>query len=185
MESNPRRFTGHPGGSGQRPPRGGQRARSTKIAIAGAGVLLVAILAASLAWTASRQDKQSGGTASATTFSSPVPSTQTALLPFQSAQGITWITAACGSPTLLDDKGSNTLLPRSTDWGICMGTPGAPPVLAGVYEHNSILSDDLAAMNSRYHHAVRTDGTGLSWIFVTEGDVATLAGLNRYGFRID
>lgn len=66
-----------------------------------------------------------------------------------------------------------------------MGTPGAPPVLAGVYENSSTLNDDLAAMNGRYHHAVRTDDTGLSWIFVTEGDTATLAGLDRYGFRID
>jgi hypothetical protein len=86
---------------------------------------------------------------------------------------------------MLNDHRPNTLLPRSTDWGICMGTPGAPGVIAGVYEDSSSLNDDLAAIDSNYHHAVRTDDEGLSWIFVTEGEASTLGRLARYGFRIE
>ncbi|MCV7253960.1 hypothetical protein H7J86_17515 [Mycobacterium hackensackense] len=185
MEHDPSRLEVSTSPPGQRLPVRKRLTRRTKIVLAADLAILIIALAISLAWIALRQeesaDRAAGIEATAeTTSSTPEPSP-----PFQSAQGITWITAACGSPTMLDDNRANTLLPQSTDWGICMGTPGALPVLAGVYDQSSKLKDDLAALSPHYHHAVRTDDTGMSWIFVTEGDASTLAGLDRYGFRID
>lgn len=104
--------------------------------------------------------------------------------PFETSDGFAWITAACGSPSVVDAS-PNSWLPGATNVALCITPPGRAPVLVGVYDDASVSAADVAKIQGQRGHATRLDGDGRTWVFVVEGvDPAPLKPLERYGFVV-
>jgi hypothetical protein len=102
--------------------------------------------------------------------------------PFETSDGFAWITAACGSPSVVDAS-PNSWLPGASNVALCITPPGRAPVLVGVYDDPSVSAADVTKMQGQHGYATRQDGDGRTWIFVVEGvDPAPLTPLERYGF---
>jgi hypothetical protein len=104
--------------------------------------------------------------------------------PFETSDGFAWLTAACGSPSVMDAS-PNSWLPGATNVALCMTPVGRPPVLVGVYDDQKTSTADMRKIHGQRGYATRQDGDGRTWVFVVEGpDPAPLKPLERYGFAV-
>jgi hypothetical protein len=104
--------------------------------------------------------------------------------PFETADGFAWLTAACGSPSVMDAS-PNSWLPGASNVALCVTPLDRPPVLVGVYDDPSLSATDITKIRGQRGYATRKDDAGRTWIFVLEGvDPAPLKPLERYGFVI-
>ena len=104
--------------------------------------------------------------------------------PFETSDGFAWLTAACGSPSVMDAS-PNSWLPGATNVALCMTPVGRPPVLVGVYNDQKASTADMRKIHGQRGYATRQDGDGRTWVFVVEGpDPAPLKPLERYGFAV-
>jgi hypothetical protein len=143
---------------------------------------VVAIIAFAVMGTALASCSGEETAASTTPTSSSSTQSQEPTAPFQTSDGFAWLTAACGSPSVVDAS-PNSWLPKASNVVLCMTPPGQPAVLVGVYDNPSASAEDLAKAQGQHGYATRQDGEGRTWIFVVEGtDPSPLRPLERYGF---
>lgn len=149
-------------------------------------LLLLAILGV-VAWGVLGAQRESPATSSTASISATMTADSTpavAQRPFDSPDGFAWISAACGNPSLIENSGPNSLLPRVSDWAIC-GAPTSAPVLVGVYADHGASDADLATIRPTHRYASKVDNDGRTWVFVIEGvDALPLEPLTRYGFDV-
>lgn len=105
--------------------------------------------------------------------------------PFQTRDGVAWLTAACGSPSV-GDASPNSWLPGAAPVALCITPPGRDGVLVGVYEDPVAAATDMGTIRAQHGYASRVDDNGRTWVFVVaEGsDSAPLAPLERFGFQL-
>lgn len=104
--------------------------------------------------------------------------------PLESGDALVWLTAACGSPSVVD-AAPNTWLPGASPVALCITPAGRDGVLVGVYEQAAAARSDLAKLQGQRGYATRVDGDGRTWVFVVESSSsAALRGLVRYQFNL-
>jgi hypothetical protein len=105
--------------------------------------------------------------------------------PFETRDGVAWLTAACGSPSV-GDASPNSWLPGAAPVAMCFTPPGREGVLVGVYDDSDVAATDMAGIEGQHGYASRVDDHGRTWVFVVaEGsDSAPLAPLQRFGFEL-
>lgn len=145
-----------------------------------AGALLVLTTAFVLAGCATDEPS----TAPASTSSAVAEPTQPES-PFQTRDGVAWLTAACGSPAV-GDASPNSWLPGADPVALCITPPGRDGVLVGVYEDPAVAANDIGTIGLQHGYATRTDASGRTWVFVVveSPDSAQLVPLERFGFEL-
>lgn len=115
----------------------------------------------------------------------PTSTAPTRAIPsLESAEGLAWIVAACGSPLLIKDLPVPPL-PRANESGICLAQLGSVPIAIGVYDDDALLRSDIADANKVSRYATRTGNNNENWLFLLEGhDAGPLESLERYGFSL-
>jgi len=105
--------------------------------------------------------------------------------PFQTRDGVAWLTAACGSPTV-GDASPNSWLPGAVPVALCVTPPGRDGVLVGVYEDPGAAARDMGTIGLEHGYATRTDDRGRTWVFVAveSPDSAPLSALEQFGFEL-
>jgi len=102
--------------------------------------------------------------------------------PFETQDAFTWLTAACGSPSVMDAS-PNSWLPEAQEVRLCLTAIDRPGVLVGVYDNPAVSAEDLKKIDGQRGHASRQDTDGRTWVFVVEApDPTPLKPLERYGF---
>lgn len=115
--------------------------------------------------------------------SSPVAAASSLL---ESEKGFVFITAACGSPAVINLHQPSEILSRATEWAMCMGQPGSPSTYVAVYAKPTDLAIDTPHLDGKYRYATLTDETGVAWLFLVEStDPASLRPLERHGFVVN
>lgn len=104
--------------------------------------------------------------------------------PFQSRDGVAWLTAACGGPSV-GDASPNSWLPGAAPVAMCFTPPGRDGVLVGVYEDPAAAATDMGDIEAQHGYATRVDDNGRTWVFVVEGpNPAPLKPLERFDFEL-
>lgn len=105
--------------------------------------------------------------------------------PFETRDGVAWLTAACGSPSV-GDASPNSWLPGADPVALCITPPGRDGVLVGVYEDPAAAASDVGTIGVEHGYATRTDDHGRTWVFVAveSPESAPLASLERFGFEL-
>ncbi|MCV7046784.1 hypothetical protein H7J08_19245 [Mycobacterium frederiksbergense] len=105
--------------------------------------------------------------------------------PFQTRDGVAWLSAACGSPSV-GDASPNSWLPGADPVALCITPPGRDGVLVGVYEDPAAAASDVGTIGVEHGYATRTDDHGRTWVFVAveSPGSAPLASLERFGFEL-
>ena len=142
-----------------------------------AGALAVSVCVA-LVSCSSQETQESQPTSSS-------PAITTSSVPaFETQDAFAWLTAACGSPSVMDAR-PNSWLPEAQDVRLCLTAIDRPGVLVGVYDDPAASASDLKKIEGLRGYASRRDAEGRTWVFVVEGrDPAPLKPLERYGFVI-
>lgn len=103
----------------------------------------------------------------------------------ESEKGFAFITAACGSPAVINLHQTSEILSRATEWAMCMGQPGSPSTYVAVYAKPTDLAIDTPHLEGKYRYATHTDENGTTWLFLVEGtDASALRPLERHGFTL-
>lgn len=105
--------------------------------------------------------------------------------PFETRDGVAWLSAACGSPSV-GDASPNSWLPGADPVALCITPPGRDGVLVGVYEDPAAATSDVGTIGVEHGYATRTDDRGRTWVFVAveSRESAPLASLERFGFEL-
>src|SRR6478735_3797173 len=74
--------------------------------------------------------------------------------PFQTRDGVAWLTAACGGPTV-GDASPNSWLPGAAPVALCITPPGRDGVLVGVYDDSAVAAADMAMIKAQHGYATR------------------------------
>lgn len=85
--------------------------------------------------------------------------------PLESGDALVWLSAACGSPSVVD-AAPNTWLPRASPVALYITPAGQDGVLVGVYEQAAATAADLGKLQGQRGYATRVDGDGRTWVFV-------------------
>lgn len=154
--------------------------RSKAILMIDLALLAVIVIAGIMYLIHERSDTLTPDTANAETAEATTPPPQ----PFRTPYGFAWIVAACGGPMVIEDL-PDPPLPRASDSGICLTSPGGLLMTVGVYDSEEELRADISAVGGAHRHAARSDDAGLKWLFLVEGhDAEPLAPLVKYGFEV-
>jgi len=140
------------------------------------GIVVIAVsLGVALTSCSSRESTETPPPPAVTTSSVP---------PFETQDAFAWLTAACGSPSLMNAE-PNRWLPEAQDVRLCFTPIDRPGVLVGVYDDPAVGAADLKKLEGQRAYATRQDAEGRTWAFVGEStDPAPLRPLERYGFVV-
>ncbi len=104
--------------------------------------------------------------------------------PFQTRDGVAWLTAACGGPSV-GDASPNSWLPGAAPVAMCFTPPGRDGVLVGVYGDPAAAATDMGNIEAQHGYATRVADNGRTWVFVVEGpNPAPLTPLERFDFAL-